>query len=637
MIRRKIAAAIMSMALTAGAFAVPAVAADAASFNDINSSSVFVKQQESDTCTLASNVMMLRRTALMRGDSDWKNITEGSCRSTLWYADVGMYHSYSYKNINVNYGYISGSPRSQLIELLKQHPEGIVAYDYDYPHAILLTDYTNGTFYCSDPARNTASGRMSVSGALISIDGVDSYWYVTSPDVKLGSDSTIKPDYKVTTVNEKWTVTADTGVNMRSEPTTASSIVGGVGYNVTVTVTKKTTNDGYTWGYTSNNGKNGWIALDYAKKATAVLKNNSTVSSTYISLGQTVTLKAASSGGTGSNQYAFYYRKKGANTWSAIRDYSTNASASFKPSKSGYYDLMIKVKDSSRSIAKKYFDLTVDAKLYNNSSVSAEYTTVNTPVTMTANSSGGLGNVQYAYYYKRSTASTWSTVKAYSTSTSVQFKPTAVCSYDLMIKVKDEGGTVEKKYFTLNSYHTFYNRSRVSSEKIYTGEYVKLYGVGAGGSENYTYAYYYKKPGESEWVCVSDFCKTSIIKLTPDEVGDYEICIKVKDDTGTVLEKYFTVSCAKALYNQSVLSANTVQSGSYLSLKAFAVGGSEEYTYAYYNRKSGTEKWTVLKDFSSTKCLGIRAGEAGKYEVCIKVKDSDGNIEKKYLTYTVTE
>ena len=44
-----------------------------------------------------------------------------------------------------------------LISLLEQHPEGIVLYDRTQPHAVLLTDYTNGIFYCSDPAYSSAA------------------------------------------------------------------------------------------------------------------------------------------------------------------------------------------------------------------------------------------------------------------------------------------------------------------------------------------------------------------------------------------------------------------------------------------------------------------------------------------------
>lgn len=54
-----------------------------------------------------------------------------------------------------------------LIELLAQHPEGIVLYDRRQPHAVLLTDYTDGVFYCSDPAGSVSSGRVPISSASI--------------------------------------------------------------------------------------------------------------------------------------------------------------------------------------------------------------------------------------------------------------------------------------------------------------------------------------------------------------------------------------------------------------------------------------------------------------------------------------
>ena len=45
-----------------------------------------------------------------------------------------------------------------LIQLLAEHPEGIVLYDRRQPHAVLLTDYTDGVFYCSDPAGSVSLG-----------------------------------------------------------------------------------------------------------------------------------------------------------------------------------------------------------------------------------------------------------------------------------------------------------------------------------------------------------------------------------------------------------------------------------------------------------------------------------------------
>ena len=70
--------------------------------------------------------------------------------------------------------------KAVLIQLLAEHPEGIVLYDRRQPHAVLLTDYTDGVFYCSDPSNGVASGRVPLSAASISIGGASCYWYITS-------------------------------------------------------------------------------------------------------------------------------------------------------------------------------------------------------------------------------------------------------------------------------------------------------------------------------------------------------------------------------------------------------------------------------------------------------------------------
>ena len=72
------------------------------------------------------------------------------------------------------------SKTAVLLSLLEQHPEGIVLYDRTQPHAVLLTDYTNGIFYCSDPAGNIGYGRIPITSSSVSIARASCYWYVTA-------------------------------------------------------------------------------------------------------------------------------------------------------------------------------------------------------------------------------------------------------------------------------------------------------------------------------------------------------------------------------------------------------------------------------------------------------------------------
>ena len=141
----------------------------------------YFKQSRGGTCTLASAAMMLRRRAYLDGLIDWVDVTENSVKSSAW--SGGLSHSFNYKAMQVGYATLpsSNAEKTQvLIELLAQHPEGIVLYDRRQPHAVLLTDYTDGVFYCSDPAGSVSSGRVPISAASISIGSSSCYWYITS-------------------------------------------------------------------------------------------------------------------------------------------------------------------------------------------------------------------------------------------------------------------------------------------------------------------------------------------------------------------------------------------------------------------------------------------------------------------------
>ena len=173
--------------------------AEAAEFWDLNQASVFIKQGRSDTCTLASAVMMVRRAAMASGNANWASITENSMRSTAWLEGSGLYYNFTYAGISVKHGTLAG--RDHVISLLNQHPEGIVIYNTSKPHAILLTDYTEGIFFCADPANNTIAGRIPIASASITLDSASQYWYVDSPKITLGpANNTVTFDSEV--VNE---------------------------------------------------------------------------------------------------------------------------------------------------------------------------------------------------------------------------------------------------------------------------------------------------------------------------------------------------------------------------------------------------------------------------------------------------
>ena len=166
----------------------------AATFDDINQSEVFLKQQGKSTCTLSSAAMMMRRAAMLQGNGKWSGITEASLKSSAWVSGAGMKWSFSYAGISVGSAKLpTGSANKNiLINLLAQHPEGIVLHYSGAPHAVLLTDYTDGVFYCSDTLPSRAKARIPLSKAYkVTATNATRYWYVTSPACYLTQETRV--------------------------------------------------------------------------------------------------------------------------------------------------------------------------------------------------------------------------------------------------------------------------------------------------------------------------------------------------------------------------------------------------------------------------------------------------------------
>lgn len=87
--------------------------------------------------------------------------------------------------------------------------------------------------------------------------------------------------------------------------------------------------------------------------------NTSTVSATSINLGSTVTLKGSAIKGATPYQYAFYYKKINDSTWTVIKEFSTTATTTVKPTNADKYDVCIKIKDANTKTVNKYFTVNV--------------------------------------------------------------------------------------------------------------------------------------------------------------------------------------------------------------------------------------------------------------------------------------
>ncbi len=178
----------LSIALTAS-LAMNVLSAAGATIEEINQSSVFLKQPTgSNICTLVSATMLVRRAAMLNGYEGWADVTTDVMRSAAWETGVGLKWKFNCVSIYVAHDTFSGKAED-LASLLSAHPEGIVIYDRAKPHAILVTDYTDGVFYCADPSPAAEPGRIPISSATVTVEGADDIWYVDSPSLNLTDEN----------------------------------------------------------------------------------------------------------------------------------------------------------------------------------------------------------------------------------------------------------------------------------------------------------------------------------------------------------------------------------------------------------------------------------------------------------------
>ncbi|MBR0085475.1 MAG: hypothetical protein IJL97_02885 [Lachnospiraceae bacterium] len=155
----------------------------AVTIEELNDESVFIKQSARGRCTVTAAAIIMRRAALILGHEDWDQITESSLAAVTW-TWQGIGFTFTLNGITMNHTYISS--KEELIELLNDHPEGIVAYDTWYPHAVALLSYDEetDTFWVAEPSEYKPAGIIDMKDSYASIDRVRAAWYVEDPFVK---------------------------------------------------------------------------------------------------------------------------------------------------------------------------------------------------------------------------------------------------------------------------------------------------------------------------------------------------------------------------------------------------------------------------------------------------------------------
>ncbi len=372
----------------------------------------------------------------------------------------------------------------------------------------------------------------------------------------------------------------------------------------------------------------------------AELVNNSRISSLNVTAGTEVTLTGAASGGSAPYKYAFYYKRSTNDSYITIGTaFTSDTTQTFTPSAAATFNIKIVVKDSAGSTKEKIFTLTSTKALVNKSTMSASTMTSGSSVKLTASGEGGISPYKYAFYYKRSSSSTWKVIGDEFNSTSTRtLSITTVAEYDVRIVIRGADGVEASKSFRLTVYAVLTNKSTLSAENVYAGTKVTMNGAASGGTSPYTYAFYYKRNTNTKWVTLgTEFSSETSVSFTPKSAAVFDVRIVVKDSRGTTAEKVFTLTVKGALSNTSKLSASRIASGNALTITAAASGGNAPYTYNCYYKRASASSWNQAGSgsFTSSAVVQISPKVVSDYNAKVVVKDSDGTEIEKVMNFSV--
>ena len=367
------------------------------------------------------------------------------------------------------------------------------------------------------------------------------------------------------------------------------------------------------------------------------LVNTSTVSASKLTLGETLVVTGAAENGVGAYEYALYSKKSGQTKFTLVSSFSNNAIINYTPSLPGTYTVRVVVRDMKGHTANLEYPLTVDNNLENVSSISASVIRYGESVTATAKADHGVAPYQYAFYYRSSKTTKWTTLQDYGNADSASVSPTVPGNYVFRVNVKDATGKIVRKdlEFTVENPPALQNTSTVSASEIMLGENVCVTFGAKDGVSPYQFAVYYRPLSKTTWTKVTDYTTDSSVLITPKSPVDYIIRVNAKDSIGNIIRQEFPLHVKDLVpTNTSTLSADTVSEGESIIVNCSAEGGTAPYQYSVWYMNKATSKWTKVRDYADGDKVTVNLA-AGTYVIRVNVKDAAGKIVKNDYDVTV--
>ena len=341
--------------------------------------------------------------------------------------------------------------------------------------------------------------------------------------------------------------------------------------------------------------------------------------------GNTVTFRVTA---TGTNlSFQWYYKTPNASDWSAVINNGQSAEYSFNAEKrhDGYlYRCMIA--NSAGSVYSEPAKFTLIAKPVITESPSQVSVTTGKTATFRVTATGT--DLSFQWYYKKPGDTEWTAVSSHGTSDNYSLLATTQYNgYAYCCKVTNGAGDSE---WSNSAKLTVYTKSVITespSQVSVTAGNTATFSVTATETD-LTYQWYYKRPGDTEWVSAGSKGTSDFYSFTATtQYNGYAYCCKVTNGAG---DSEWSSSAKLAVYAKpvitSLLSPVSVTAGKTATFRVTATGTGLTYQW-YYKRPGGTEWVSAGSKGTSDSYSFTATTQYNGYAYCCKVTNGAGDSE----------
>ena len=268
---------------------------------------------------------------------------------------------------------------------------------------------------------------------------------------------------------------------------------------------------------------------------------------------------------------------------------------------------------------------------------------LNEKISLQVKVDGNSEGLRYKYVWMKDNWSEWGVIRELDEQNAVEWEPKSPGEYSLLADVKDAEGkmiTVNKK-ITVNwptwKYVAFNVNENMACE---VGKDILLDVEINGNTKGIQYKFVWMKDNWSEWGVIQPFSEKSQAMFLPEKSGNYTFIVDIKDVKGTVTSKQVTARVFTEGWNFDSITTDPQSpqekySGP-ITLEAVTSGKTDNLQYKYVWMKDGWAKWGVLREFGKDSKIEWTPEESGKYTLFVDVKDKDGFVQTKSISYEIT-